>query len=163
MVAFWQSWHNYENPQKSLNILYSGCCLPPYKSISLVSNLYFSALLSIFSLGKHVNMYRRWKHLKNLTWYLNFEKNPLKKLPFLPKSDPCKMCSKWAFSSRFWPVLGMVYLSNGPDLVFYYFKFLFSQFLMVLAQFENNIWCPPSNKAGDNTRHDLSSSIRRNY
>ena len=37
--------------EKSPHILYLGCCLPPYKSISVVSDLYFSALFIFFFTG----------------------------------------------------------------------------------------------------------------
>ena len=67
-----------------------------------------------------------------------------------------KCAQNQCFSSRFGPVLGMLGLSYGPNLVFYYFKFFFSQFLIVLPQFNENVRCPPSNKAGDNTPRDLS-------
>ena len=163
MGAFWQSWHNYKNPQKSLNILYAGYCLPPYNSISLVSNFYFSGFLSIFSLGKHINIFLRWKYFKSLTWYFKFEKNPIKNDLTIPKSDPRKMCSKWAFFKRFWTCFWYVSSIWWSKSCFLLFQIFFFSIFDSLPCHKKSESCPPSNKAGDNTPCDLFSSQGRNY
>ena len=132
-------------------------------SIVLASNLYFSAILSIFFIRLACQQVNNMKITQNPSKVPEIWVKSTQKPSIVPLVDFRKMWLKWAIFKLIFDLCRVWYLYQRVPIWFftipmsYFFSFWWFQ-----PNFSKNVVCPPYNKAGDtplatSTRHRVGT------